>query len=378
MKNILVAGAGLVGRAIAIDLSSKYNVSVVDNNIENLFKLPEDHIDVIAADFNDKNNYKRVVQEFDIIVGALPGFLGFEFIKMCIELEKDIVDISFCKEDVYELNALAKQNNVTAVFDCGVAPGLSNIVLGYHNSYMKINSFRCYVGGLPFERIPPYEYKAPFSPIDVIEEYTRPARIVEDGRVIVKPALSDIEILEFENAGKLEAFNTDGLRSLLYTMNIPDMAEKTLRYPGHIEKIQLLKDTGLLSDEPLEIGSKKIKPIELTSALLFDNWKLKEDDEEFTAMKIIIKGEDETADKHIEYNLFDKYDKKTRTSSMARTTGYTCASVVNLLAEGKIMEKGTLAPEIIGSIKQNFDFVINYLAERNVRLTSIVKSHSGI
>jgi lysine 6-dehydrogenase len=368
MIKILIAGAGRIGRAVAIDLSSNFNVSVVDNNIENLFKLPEDKVDVIAADFNDKKNYMRVIREFDLIVGALPGFLGFEFIKTCIELKKDVVDISYCNEEVSDLDELAKQNNVTVIFDCGIAPGLSNIILGYHNSNLKINSYKCYIGGLPYERVPPYEYKAPFSPVDVIEEYLRPSKVVEDGQVITKQPLSDIEILEFENIGVLEAFNTDGLRSLIYTMNISNMVEKTLRYPGHAEKIKMLRETGLFENEYVEINKSKIKPLELTSKLLFDRWKLKDGEEEFIVMKILIEGEQDKKEKHVEYNLFDKYDKKTHTTSMARATGFTCASVVNLLADGEIKEKGVLAPETIGRNEKNFEFVINYLRQRKVKI----------
>src|SRR6185503_12264879 len=150
----------------------------------------------------------------------------------------DVVDISFFPEDALLLDKLAKQKEVTAITDCGVAPGLSNLIIGRYNEEMKIDSFECYVGGLPKERIPPFQYKAPFSPVDVIQEYIRPARLVENGKLVIKPAMSDKEILHFDEAGDLEGFNTDGLRSLVTTMkHIPDMKEKTLRYPGHIDLI---------------------------------------------------------------------------------------------------------------------------------------------
>src|SRR6476619_3048348 len=111
---------------------------------------------------------------------------------------------------------------------------MSNLILGLHNEEMKITCFECYVGGLPANPQPPFYYKAPFSPIDVIQEYVRPARLVEDGKVVTKPAMSDKELMQFDEVGELEAFNTDGLRSLIITMNhIRDMKEKTLRYPGH-------------------------------------------------------------------------------------------------------------------------------------------------
>jgi saccharopine dehydrogenase-like NADP-dependent oxidoreductase len=307
--------------------------------------------------------------EFDLIVGALPGYLGFELIKTCIELKKNAVDISFCKEDVLELNELALENNVSVVFDCGVAPGLSNIILGHYNSVMRVNSFKCYVGGLPVKRVPPFEYKAPFSPADVIQEYLRPARIMINGKLEVKPALSEPELISFDGVGKLEAFNTDGLRSLIITMKVPNMSEKTLRYPGHSEKIQLLKDAGFFDENSYVFGGYKIKPLDITLKLLADKWKLENSEEEFTVMKIIINGITPAGENaNIEHVLYDKYDSRTGTTSMARTTGYVCTAVVNLMAEGKITRKGIIPPEYIGEEKNHFEYVLKYLKERGINI----------
>jgi saccharopine dehydrogenase-like NADP-dependent oxidoreductase len=374
MKKILVAGAGLIGKAIAVDLASNFSVSVVDKNVENLLKLPKEKVTTIAADFNDRKDFERVVNEFDLIVGALPGNHGFDFLKMCINLKKNVVDISFLKEDVFELNSLALRNGVTVVFDCGIAPGLSNVILGYHNSRMLIESFRCYVGGLPVKRDPPFQYKAPFSPSDVIEEYLRPARIMENGKLVVKPALSEPELLSFDSVGELEAFNTDGLRSLLKTMNIPNMSEKTLRYPGHRNQIQLLKDAGFFDESSFVFAGYKIKPIEMTRKILADKWKLENGEEEFTVMKITMGGNDNGKSTRIEYVLNDRYDRLTGTTSMARTTGYVCTAVVNLLAEGKIDMKGVIPPEFLGSNSEFFEFVLEYLKQRGINLISEIPS----
>ena len=144
-----------------------------------------------------------------------------------------------------------RQRGVTAVVDCGVAPGLSNMMLGYHASQGAVSSYRCLVGGLPVKRTWPWQYKAPFSPVDVLEEYTRPARLVEGGCIVTRPALSEPELVDLDPVGTLEAFNTDGLRSLLVTMRqVPDMVEKTLRYPGHIDYIRVLRESGFLGTEP--------------------------------------------------------------------------------------------------------------------------------
>ncbi len=364
MKKISVLGAGMVGSAIAIDLSKDHEVTLCDISEERLRKISEGtNIKTRQTDLSDKKQLRDAVAGADIAAGAVPGFMGFQTLKTIIEEGKNVVDISFFDEDPFKLDELAKQNGITAVVDCGVAPGLSNLILGYHNAKMKVDSFECYVGGLPVERKWPFEYKAPFSPPDVIEEYTRPARIKENGKVITRPALSDPELIETE-AGTLEAFNTDGLRSLLTTIKIPDMKEKTLRYPGHIELMRVLRETGFFSKDEVEIGGKMIRPLDLSSKLLFPIWKLEEGEEEFTYLKVIVKGEG----REIEYSLLDKYDKATHTTSMARTTGYTCTAAVNLVLNGSYERKGISPPEYIGSEGNCFDEILKYLSERNIKI----------
>src|ERR1041385_2644309 len=195
-------------------------------------------IKTAAADLSRYNEYADWLQPFDIVVTAVPGHIGFKTLEAVINTGKSVVDISFFPEDALQLDKLAKEKRVTAITDCGVAPGLSNLILGRYNEEMEVSSFECYVGGLPIERRKPFEYKAPFSPVDVIQEYIRPARLMEEGKIVTKPPLSEREKLSFDEIGELEAFNTDGLRSLIMTMShIPDMKEKTLRYPGHIDII---------------------------------------------------------------------------------------------------------------------------------------------
>ena len=362
---IAVLGAGMVGRAIALDLARKFSVTCFDLNAENLEALkqrnPEIH--TVGADLSQFAEYKNLLSSFDLVVTAVPGFLGYRTLETVIDAGKNVVDISFFPEDALQLDRLAKQRNVTAITDCGVAPGVSNFIIGRHNEEMTIDSFECYVGGLPKERKPPFQYKAPFSPVDVIQEYIRPARLVENGAIVTRPALSEREIMLFDEIGELEAFNTDGLRSLIYTMgHIPEMKEKTLRYPGHIDLIISLQQAGFFETTPLRIDDADITPLEFTSKLLVEQWKLDPEEEEFTVMKVIVRGENKT----IEYNLLDRYDPKTKTSSMARTTGYTCTAAVNLIHEKLFTEKGVFPPELVGKDKKCFDFVMKYLEERNI------------
>ena len=368
MKNkIVILGAGMVGRAIAIDLAKKHDVISTDINKKNLEKLVSiNDIQTIKSDLSKSENIKDLIKDADLVISAVPGFMGFETLKTIIESGKDVVDIAFFPEDALQLDALAKEHNVTAIMDCGVAPGMSNAILGYHNTKMIVENFEFYVGGLPVKRTLPFQYKAPFSPIDVIEEYIRPARFVIDGEIVIKPALSDTELIEFEKVGTLEAFNTDGLRSLIHTMNIPNMKEKTLRYPGYIDQIKLMRDYGFFQTEKVEIDGKRISPINLTSHLLISKWKLADDEPEFTVMKIIIDGIENNKKVNYTYELYDKFDAETQTSSMARTTGYSCTSAVELVLNGDYTEKGLFPPEFVGAKNDCLEKMLAYQKDRNI------------
>jgi len=368
---IAILGAGMVGRAMAIDLASNYSVTSFDISESSLQLLHQKDVNIRTQqmDLADHANYNNLLQDFDFVISAVPGFMGYKTLEAIILAKKNVVDISFFPEDALQLDALAKQHNVTAIVDCGVAPGMSNLILGYHNQRMKIESFECMVGGLPKKRITPFEYKAPFSPIDVLEEYTRPARYVENGHIVTKPALSDAELIDFEKAGTLESFNTDGLRSILFTMpHIPNMKEKTLRYPGHIQLMQSLIKAGFLNKAPVHYKGQYISPLEFTSALLFDQWKLGATEEEFTLMTIEIKGEGKT----IRYELYDEYDNSTQTSSMSRTTGYTCTAALNMLIKGLFAGKGVFPPELIGKEDNCFNFILDYLKDRHIHYNKTV------
>jgi len=278
MKAIIL-GCGLVGGVIAKDLAEDkdFQVTVADIDEKKLNKLAKEAgIKGIKADLSDSKVIKEIVAEQDIVIGAVPGFLGFNMLRSVIKAGKNVVDISFMAEDPLSLDELAKRNGVTAVVDMGVAPGMSHMIVGYVDSLLdKTESVIILVGGLPVIREWPYEYKIAWSPKDVIEEYIRPARLIEYGKIVEKPALSELELVNLPQIGTLEAFNTDGLRSLLYTVKVPFMKEKTLRYPGYAEKMRMFRETGFFSDIPIEVGGLKVKPVDFTAELLFPKWKLK-------------------------------------------------------------------------------------------------------
>ncbi len=367
MKNIVVLGAGLVGKTIILDLYKSYNILAVDNDEKNLSELEKiPIIKTLVTDLSVDANIKNVVKDTNLVIGAVPGFMGFKMLKNVIEAGKNIVDISFFPEDPFELDNLAKDNNVTAVIDCGVSPGMGNIILGHYLSKIDVTSYKCLVGGLPQEPEKPWGYKAVFSPIDVIKIYTRPVRYRKNGIIKIDEALSKSETIEFDNIGKFEAWYTDGLRTLLDTTTIPNIIELTIRHTDTVEPIIALRDSGFFSIEEININGKIVRPIDLTTKLLFSQWKMQPREKDMTIMRIIIEGIENGEQRKVIYDLIDFYDSKTNTTSMARTTGYTCTAVANLLLEKKYNNTGIIPPEYLGQDEKVFQYIINYLAKRNI------------
>ncbi len=373
-KKILVLGAGHVGSAIASDLKKNgHRVSSMDIDPEPLQILEGKGIETFQEDFTQKSTLFKHLKDTDLVIGAAPGRFGFRIMKNVIEAGKNMVDISFCPEDYMELDDLAVKNNVTLITDAGVAPGMCNMILGYHNARMEVRSYKCIVGGLPAKRIWPLEYKASWSPVDVIEEYTRPARFRSNGELITKPALSDAELVNLDPAGTLEEWNSDGLRSLLTTMpHIPNMVEKTLRYPGTLNYLKALRELGYFSDQEINIGNSKVRPVDLSAELLSRNWKREKGEKEFTIMQVIIEGKEDGKELKYRYDLYDEFDESTGTLSMARTTGFTATAAAEMVLRGMYDHKGVSPPEITTENEKNFLFILNYLSARKVNYRSEV------
>ena len=375
--NITVFGAGLVGHAIVNDLAKddEYFVTVYDIDKKKLEQFRDSpNVQAVHKNIAEDKDLSEILMDADLAISAVPGFMGFETLMKIIKTGTDVVDIAFFPEDPFALDEFAKEKGVTAVIDCGIAPGLCNIILGYQNSNLDtVYRYECFVGGLPKVRKMPFQYKAGFSPVDVLEEYIRPARFIEFGEEITKPALSEVELIDVPGVGTLEAFNTDGLRTLLRTMHIPFLKEKTLRYPGHADLMRVMRDHGFFSYEDVEVNGKSIKPIELTSKILFKNWAFDEGEEDLTFMRVIIDGEKNKKKLNFTYDLLDHYDQETKVSSMSRTTGYTCTAIARLILSGKFSHKGICPPEYIGRSPEDYHFVLNELAERKISLDETIK-----
>jgi lysine 6-dehydrogenase len=378
---VTVLGAGMIGSAIAKDLAQETGLSVtaVDLNEKALVKLEtQASVRGIRADLQKEGGISSIIANCDLVICAVPGFMGFETLRRIIEGGKNVVDISFFEEDAFLLDDLAKSRGVTAVVDCGVAPGLCNIIAGHvYDLLDRTDRYVCYVGGLPQVRQWPFEYKAVFSPGDVLEEYTRPARLVEYGEEVVRPALSDAELITLPELGTVEAFNTDGLRTMMRTLDIAFMREKTLRYPGHANLMRIFRQSGFLNTDPIEVEGHMIRPIAMTSKLLFDQWQLKEGEADLTVMQVVIEGQKQGRGLRYTYYLLDQYDEETQTTSMARTTGYTCAIVARQVINGLLTQKGICPPEFIGRTERCYENLLGEYAKRNINVTETITDQAG-
>lgn len=373
---IIVLGGGLVGGPLAADFAAEpgYTVAVADLRQETLDRLRRAHgLRTFRKDLSSPRTVKSLVKGYDLAVSAVPGAIGFQTLRAVLEARIPVVDIAFFPEDPFRLAATADRSAVPAVFDAGVAPGLSHILVGHARTRLdETRSAAIYVGGLPEVRERPYEYKAVFSPSDVIEEYLRPARFVENGRPVVRPALSEPELVDVPGVGTLEAFNTDGLRSLLHTTPIPDMKEKTLRYPGHRELMAVLRDTGFFGTEPVGVGRVKVRPLDLTSRLLFPKWKLAEGERDLTAMRVVVEGLRSGRPTRLTFDLLDRYDPASGVHSMARTTGYTASVIARMILSGLYARPGLSAPELIGERPECVRFLLDGLSRRGIAVRETV------
>lgn len=379
--NAVILGGGMVGRAMAFDLVNDpdFAVSIADINSQTLdeVKAKVPGIKTITSDLSDQKTVKRLVSDYDIVLGAMPSVLGFQTLQAVIEAGKNYCDISFMPENALDLDGLAQEHKVTAIVDCGVAPGLSNMLAGYAVAKLDwVDDIKIYVGGLPRERHWPFEYKAGFSPYDVIEEYTRPSRIVKNEGAEIREALSEPELLEFDGVGTLEAFNTDGLRSLIHTVVADNMIEKTLRYPGHIEFMRVLRYMGLFSHEPIKVGKDQVevRPIDVTAALLFPIWTYEPGEADLTVLRVIAEGLLDDKQVKLSWDLLDYYDEKTGLTSMSRTTAFPNTIAARLVASGNFSIPGVHAPENIGKQEGLLDHFIMELNERGVKVESAIET----
>ncbi len=377
MAHAIILGGGMVGSAMAMDMAGDegLSVTVADVRPDALARVERAYgVSTRQADLGDAAVVRELVGDYDIVLGALSSVIGLQTLRAVIEAGKPYCDISFMAEDATQLSDLARERGVTAVVDCGVAPGMSNMLAGYATTLLDpCQRIEIYVGGLPVERRWPYEYKAGFAPHDVIEEYVRPSRVVEGGKVVVKEALSEPELLDFDGIGTLEAFNTDGLRSLVASLDVPDMLEKTMRYPGHIDLMRVFRETGLFSKDTVEVDGVSVRPLDVTASLLFPKWTFEEGEADLTVMRVCAHGTREGKPSRLTWDLLDYYDPATKTRSMSRTTAFPATIMARLMLEGAFDRPGVFAPEVPGKEPGIVDRMLEQLAARGVRYRTSVE-----
>lgn len=370
---VLVIGSGLVGSEIARDLarSNRFSeVVVVDAKRENLSRLQgRRKIRPVKTDAFRESALARLLEQSDIVCGALPGRLGFEMMRKVLEAGKDLVDISYTPQNPLDLDSLARKNDCILVPQCGVAPGLSNICVGDASRRLsRIDIVRIMVGGLPRHPKPPLNYQFVFSPDDVINEYTRPARIINQGHVETTPALSGVGEMRFAGVGELEYFITDGLGTLPNSFpHVNKMAEYTLRYPGHAKIMESLRILGLLETAPIKVDGNSIEPRRVVLELMRPLTEATRQ-EDLLVFRVEVHGRIGRRPRLVTYQMLDLYDPRTKATAMARTTAYTCTAVTHLIAEGRIARKGVIPPEDLGREDGMFRFVRSFLKAHRVLL----------
>jgi lysine 6-dehydrogenase len=372
MSRIVILGCGPTGKYIAIDLckDSDHEIVSVDINGQILQQLAKEHpaVQTRVEDLSTAAGVTRAVADADIVIGAVPGPLGYAMLEAVIRAGKNIVDISYFLEDPFELDELAKENGVIALVDCGVVPGMSNIILGDHMRTMKVTDYEVFVGGFPKSRKTPLAYKTDFPVLEVFEELTTPGKSVENGKVVERLALAETNTIDIPKLGTMACLNADGLRTLLRTCvpEIPNMFEKNLRYPEYVDQMRVFDDLGFFSQTPIEVNGVSVRPIDVSSAIFTPIWNYEPGESDLTVMRLIISGEEDGKPATYTYDMYDEYDAATGFPSMARTTGFTCAGVTKVVLEGGFSQTGISGPEILGRVEGCRESVQRYLEDRGV------------
>lgn len=330
-----VLGGGLQGRVIAGDLADDFNVTVAD-----LRDARVPGVKNVRMDLSDRDALLSFMKEQALVVGALPARLGFRAAQAAVRAKKNYIDIAFYEEDPAPLDEAARAAGIAIVPDCGLAPGISNLIVGRVMAEGSPDEIHIKVGGFAEDPAEPYGYAVTWSVEDLLDEYTRPARIIRGGKVVSVPVLSGRERLQVEGVGEIEGFFTDGLRTLL-KCDVPVMTEKTLRWPGHIDEVKPLVENGTLVAELLDKCSGK---------------------RDIVVFRVDVVREGKTTRTGFVQRASGGL------SAMARTTALTCSSVARWAATSGIGRTGVVPLERIGRDRAAFDVIVALLREKGVEI----------
>jgi len=379
--NALVLGSGLIGPTIAQDLlesSETKQVVVADKDPERLkacsSKLAGGRLSTQIIDVSDQSATSKLIKGFDVAICALPHGLTIAADRAAIEAGVSLIDLAF-ESGQMTLDNEACKAGVTLIPGCGVAPGLTNILASHAAENLDVvEEVHIKCGGIPQRPVPPLWYKVVFSLESVLDMYTRRVRIVREGKMVEVESLSDLEPVDFPPPfGRLECFNTDGLATLLHTMkNVRAMDEKTIRWPGHIQKIKTMIECGLLGTDPIRVGSFQIQPREVVAKLLSPILALG-DDKDVTLLRVDVVGRKGDSQMHCTYDMIDYFDEVKQVTSMARTTAYPASIAAQMIVRGEIQDKGIVPPE--RAFKgPTYSKLVAELAKRNITFKETVRS----
>jgi lysine 6-dehydrogenase len=373
---MLVLGAGLQGSACAYDLLQKPQVKEVrlaDLHTAHLApflaRYSGDRLVYTPLDVRDREAVLALMRQCDAVMSAIPYYLNFELAELAVEAGVHFADLGGNTEIVFKqktLDTRAQKKNITVIPDCGLAPGMVNILAEYGIRQLDtVESVRIFVGGLPQNPEPPLNYQIVYSIEGVLDYYTTLSWVLRGGKRTQVKALSEIEPIDFGGkVGELEAFHTAGGLSTMafrYEGKIPTMEYKTLRYPGHAKIMEAIRELGLLELNPVDVKGMKVVPRDLVVAAMGPRLT-KPDGHDLVALRVLVEGTKGGKRKKIGWELVDYYDDKHGISAMERSTGYSLSITGQMQARGEIGKAGVFTPdEAIPPAKY-----ISELAERGV------------
>ena len=355
---MLVLGAGLQGSACAYDLLQNPEVSQVrladlrfDHLPEFLKPLSGPRLIPTTLDVRDREAVLAVMRESDAVMSAIPYYLNLQLTEWAVEAGVHFCDLGGNTEIVFQQKELAdraKAKGVTVIPDCGVAPGMVNILAEHGIRQLDtVESVRIYVGGLPQKPEPPLNYQVVYSLEGVLDYYTTRSWVLRNGRRSQVTALSEREPVEFPApVGTLEAFHTAGGLSTMafrYEGKIPEMEYKTLRYPGHAEIMETIRDLGLLDLDPVDLDGIKVSPRDVFVAAVGP--KLTKKGKDLLALRVTVRGTKGGKPAERRFDLVDRYDEAHGISAMMRTTGYSLSITGQMQVRREAGPPGVWTPD---------------------------------
>jgi lysine 6-dehydrogenase len=356
---MLVLGAGLQGSACAYDLLQNdaiTEVRLADIDVGHVapFLAPYSGKRLIptAVDVRDKEAVKALMGRADAVMSAIPYYFNLELATLAAECGVHFCDLGGNTDIVFEqkkLDAIARQKNISIIPDCGLAPGMVNILAQRGIDQLdETSSVKIFVGGLPQHPEPPLNYQIVYSLEGVLDYYTTLSWVVRNGKREQVKALSEREPVHFDApVGELEAFHTAGGLSTMafrYEGKIPTMEYKTLRYPGHAQIMEAIRDLGLLDLDPVSAKGVRVAPRDVAVAAMGPKLT-KPHSADLVALRVIVSGKKNGAEKSITFELVDRYDEQRGISAMMRTTGYSLSITGQMQATREIAATGVHTPD---------------------------------